>query len=209
MYSIKKLSKLILAAALVFELVSLIGCRGYTSSEPPIHVNPNMDLQDKGKAYRASNFFEDGVYMRSQIGGTIARGQLKADEHFYYGLVNGQPARSFPSNLIIDEAFMARGQQMFNRTCAACHSQIGDGQGLVGKRLLVTPTSFHSEYMYNQPPGHFLEVINKGIRTMPPYEKMLKPYDRWAVVAYIRSLQMSQDMDGEWIKRSASWWKQP
>lgn len=186
-----------------------LGCRGYTSSEPPFHVNPNMDTQDKGKAYRASNFFADGTYMRPQVPGTIARGQLHTDELFYEGMVNGAPAKSFPKDLSIDENFLHRGGQLYNRYCAACHAQIGDGNGLVGRRLMVRPTSFHSDYMYDQPPGHFFNVISNGIRTMPAYDKMIPPEERWAITAHVRVLQMSQDIDGAWIKRSISWWKQP
>lgn len=198
-----------LIAILLLGLMFLSGCRGYPSKDPPIHLNPNMDVQHKGKPYRSSNFFTDGVYMRDDIEGTIARGSLVTDEHLYYGLVNGEPARSLPKSLVVDENFMLRGQQVFNRTCSACHGQIGDGNGLVGRRLLVRPTSYHSDYMYNMPPGHYLQVIEKGIRTMPSHKKMIpNPRDKWAVVAYIRSLQMSQDRDGDWIKRSASWWKQ-
>ena len=201
-------SKKILCLMFVMPWLLWQGCRGYSSEKPPIHVNPNMDTQEKGKPYRESDFFEDGTYMRKPIPGTIARGQLKEDEHFYLGKVQGEPAKSFPSQLIIDEKFIHRGQQVFNRACAACHSQTGDGGGLVGKRLLVPPTSLHSEYMYGLPPGHYFDVISNGIRTMQSYKHMLSEHDRWATVAYIRSLQMSQDMDGEWIKRSASWWMQ-
>lgn len=183
-----------------------LGCRGYSSDQPPYHPNPNMDTQEKGRAYRESDFFDDHQYMRMPIEGTIARGHLKEDEHFYFGKVNGSPAKSFPSQVSLDEAFLSRGQIVFNRVCAACHAHVGDGDGLVGRRLLVKPTSLHSEYMYGLPPGHFFDVISNGIRTMQSYKHMLNEKDRWAVVAYIRSLQMSQDMDGEWIKRSAEWW---
>lgn len=200
--------KKILCLMLLVPCIVWQGCRGYSSDKPPIHVNPNMDTQEKGKPYRESDFFEDGTYMRKPIPGTVARGQLKEDEHFYFGKVSGEPAKSFPSQLVIDEKFIHRGQQVFNRACAACHSQVGDGGGLVGKRLLVPPTSLHSDYMYGMPPGHYFDVISNGIRTMQSYKHMLSEHDRWATVAYIRSLQMSQDMDGEWIKRSASWWMQ-
>lgn len=184
------------------------GCRGYSSKEPPIHLNPNMDTQEKGRPYRASDFFDDGQYMRTPIPGTIARGYLKEDEHFYFGKVNAELAKSFPSDIVLDDAFVKRGQQMFNQTCAACHGAQGDGSGLVGKRLMVKPLSLHSEYMYGLPPGHYFDVISNGIRTMQSHKHMITPKDRWAIVAYIRSLQMSQDMEGEWIKRSASWWTQ-
>lgn len=196
-------------AALIFPFVASVvftGCRGYTSEQPPIHPNPNMDTQEKGRPYRASDFFEDGQYMRMPIEGTIARTHLKDDEHFYLGKINGLPATSFPSQIDLNEAFLRRGQSMFNRVCAACHQQIGDGNGLVGKRLMVKPASLHEAYLYSSPPGHFFDVITNGIRTMQSFKHMINEKDRWAIVAYIRSLQMSQDMDGEWIKRSASWW---
>jgi mono/diheme cytochrome c family protein len=189
-------------------LVFINGCRGYTSSQPPVHVNPNMDIQEKGKAYKESDFFSNSMYMRPRIPGTIARGELTQNNEYDTGLINNEPAQTLPKELVIDEAFMQRGQRIFNRTCAACHGRVGDGDGLVGRRLMVKPTSLHSDYMYGQAPGHFFQVIKNGIRTMQPYGFMINTHDTWAVVAYIRALQMSQDMNGEWIKRSASWWKQ-
>lgn len=203
-----KLRSLIILSLFVLLLIEINGCRGYTSESPPIHLNPNMDTQEKGRPYRQSDFFADGQYMRQEISGTIALGKLKEDDHFYYGVINKEPAKSFPSNLNIDKKFIDRGQQIFNRACAACHSKIGDGEGLVGKRLLVKPTSLHSEYMYSMPPGHYFSVIANGIRTMQSYRHMLSTEDIWATTAYIRALQISQDIDGEWIKRSASWWIQ-
>lgn len=196
---------IILLASSLF-ILQVIGCRGWTSAEPPMHVNPNMDIQEKGKAYKHSDFFADGQYMRPRIAGTISRGDMKSDA--FYAQDNNPEAMSLPKNLIVDEAFMKRGQQLFNRTCAACHGMIGDGDGLVGRRLMVRPTSLHSEYMYGLPPGHYFQVIQNGIRTMQPYGYMINEHDTWAIVTYVRALQMSQDINGEWIKRSASLWKQ-
>lgn len=205
----KKLIRALCALSVVLLPAALeSGCRGYTSEEPPIHLNPNMDTQEKGRPYRASDFFDDGQYMRMPIEGTVARGFLQDDDHFYHGKVNGEVARSFPTSIALDEQLLKRGQKMFNQTCAACHALQGDGSGLVGRRLMVKPTSLHSEYMYGLPPGHYFDVIGNGIRTMQGYKHMISPKDRWAITAYVRSLQMSQDMDGEWIKRSASWWTQ-
>lgn len=197
----------ILSAMLLLPLFNW-GCRGYSSPNPPIHLNPNMDTQEKGKAYRQSDFFDDGQYMRMPIEGTIARGQLKDDEHFYFGTVAGMPAQSFPSGLVMDEAFIKRGQQLFNRVCAACHGGMGDGDGLVGRRLLVKPKSLHGEIMYGHPPGYYFGVITNGRGTMQSLKHMLDEKKRWQIVAYIHALQMSQDMDGAWIERSASWWRQ-
>jgi mono/diheme cytochrome c family protein len=184
------------------------GCRGYTSKSPPVHPNPNMDRQPKYKAFGASGFFENGQSMRMPVDGTVAQGQLKDDEHYYFGKVDEAFAKSFPSQLTIDEAFLKRGQIMFNRTCSVCHGQVGDGSGLVGKRLMVPPPSFHAERMYEMPPGQFFDVISNGIRTMHGYKDIVVEKDRWAITAFVHCLQMSQDSDGEWIKRSAPWWRQ-
>lgn len=198
----------ILCVAICLLPMTQLGCRGYSSESPPVHLNPNMDTQEKLRPYRDNDFFDDGLAMRSPIPGTIARNQNKEDEHYYFGKVNGEFARSFPSQVTIDEKFLLRGKIVFDRVCAACHNAVGDGNGLVGKRLLVKPTSLHSEYMYSLPPGHYYDAISNGIRTMQSYKHMIDEKDRWAIVAYIRSLQMSQDINGEWIKRSASWWTQ-
>lgn len=197
---------ILLLVALCSSILEIFGCRGYTSKEPPMHVNPNMDIQEKGKAYKESDFFADGQYMRPPVPGTISRGNMKSDA-FYSAQENKAPT-GIPKDLVIDEAFMKRGQQIFNRTCAACHGHIGDGDGLVGRRLMVRPTSLHSDYMYGLSPGHYFQVIQNGIRTMQPYGYMINERDSWAVVTYVRALQMSQDINGEWIKRSASLWKQ-
>ncbi len=201
---LSKAFSLLSIALLVMGLQS--GCRGYSTSSPPIHPNPNMDTQEKGRPYRHSDFFDDGQYMRIPVAGTIPRGHLKDDDHYFLGKINNEPARSFPEQITLDEDFLKRGQTVYDRTCATCHGLIGDGKGLVGKRLMVPPTSLHGEYMYGLTPDYFFGVISDGVRTMRGYKHMLSPRDRWAVVGYIRSLQMSQDMNGEWIKRSASWW---
>lgn len=189
-------------------LIILHGCRGYVSEQPPFHVNPNMDTQPKGKAYRENTFFNDKMSMRPSIDGTVAFGKLKEDTHYYQGKINNEVAKTLPKNLTVDLTFLQKGQKLYNQTCSACHSYIGDGAGLVGKRLMVKPTSFHSEYMYMMPPGHFFDVISNGIRTMQPYSFMLNEEERWAIVLYIRTLQISQDVDGSWINRSLNQWKQ-
>lgn len=179
------------------------GCRGWPSEEPPVHVNPNMDTQIKYKAYRENDFFADKRDMRPNIDGTVALGKLKADDLFYRGMVNGQPSKRFPSEVPLTHATIERGRERYNIYCAPCHSQIGDGNGTVGRRMGVRPTTFHSDYMYSQPVGHFFDVMTNGIRTMPNYKDKLTEDDRWKIAAYIRVLQVSQDADGSWITKSA------
>ena len=168
------------------------GCRGWSSSKPPVHVNPNMDTQPKGKPYGESSWFEDKRIMRPLPQGVVPRGKLHEDEHLYRGLVAGKPAATFPPALVINKAFVQRGQQRFNMMCASCHSAVGDGNGLVGVRLPVRPTSLHTDYARDLSVGHLFNVITNGIRTMPAQSDKVAPVDRWAIAAYIKALQLSQ-----------------
>lgn len=185
--------------------LTLSGCRGWTSEKPPVHPNPNMDTQIKYKPYRESEFFSDKRDMRPNVEGTVARGEdkLKEDSHFYRAKINDELVKEFPPNIEVTAELLARGRERFNIYCSVCHSQTGDGNGMVGRRLAIKPTTFHSEYMYGQPVGHFFDVISNGIRTMPSYRDKLTERDRWAVAAYIRVLQISQDSEGTWITKSA------
>lgn len=189
-------------------LTPMLGCRGYPSPDPPVHPLPNMDWQEKGRPYRRSDFFADGQYMRPAIEGTVARGMLEEDEHFHTGKINGKLADYVPSSFKVDEEFLNEGQQKYMVFCSSCHGAGGDGAGLVGRRLVVPPTSFHSEYMYGQPVGHFVDVIKNGIRNMRPYDDQIDARSRWQIAAFLAALQMSQDFDGAWIKRRVSSWKQ-
>jgi len=154
-----------------------------------------MDTQLKYKPYRKSEWFPDGRAMRPVVEGTVARGKLRDDDHLYTGKVNGEVVKNFPSQIQLNRATLERGKSRFNIHCAPCHSQTGDGSGLVGKRMAVKPTSVHSAYMYSQPIGHFFDVISNGIRTMPSYRHQISVEDRWLIAAYIRTLQLSQNAE--------------
>lgn len=158
-------------------LLGLSGCRGWVSTEPPIHPNLNMDTQIKYKPYRESEFFADKRDMRPRVEGTIARGDLASKD---------QP--------VITEKLIQRGRERYGIFCAACHSAQGDGNGTVAvgpadRRLPIKPTTFHSDFMRAQPLQHFVDVMTDGIRTMPTYKHQIPMEDRWAIAAYIRVLQ--------------------
>ncbi len=158
--------------AILLAFVMVSGCRGWTSTEPPIHPNPNMDTQIKYKPYRESEFFEDKRDMRPRVEGTIARGDLAS---------KAQPKMT--------HALMKRGQERYNIYCAPCHSKVGDGGGMVGVKLPIKPTTFHSDFMRAQTLQHFVDVMTDGIRTMPSYRHQVPMEDRWAIAFYIRALQ--------------------
>lgn len=197
----RRISSIFLAVAALGTMST--GCRGWVSESPPVHLNQNMDTQEKLKAYRASDFFNDGRSMRAPVEGTVARDVsstsqrskdlLKDDDFYYRGQKDGQPAAGYPEGIKVDEAFVRRGQERYNIYCKPCHSKTGLGDGLVAKRLTIKPTNFHTEYMYTRAEGHIFGVISNGIRSMPSYRHQIPAKDRWAIVSYVRALQVSQN----------------
>ncbi|MGH9313761.1 MAG: c-type cytochrome [Vicinamibacterales bacterium] len=149
-----------------------------------------MHDQPKYEPLEASTFFRDGQASRPLVEGTVARGQLREDEHLYTGKVNGQPATTFP--FAITREMMDRGQERYDIYCAPCHDRAGTGDGMIVKRGYRMPQSFHIDRLREAPPGHFYDVVTNGFGAMPDYRAQIRPEDRWAVVAYIRALQLSQ-----------------
>jgi len=174
-------------------LVLLIGCyRGSPSEDPPIHLNPNMDNQPKYKAQAESEFFEDGAAMRMPVAGTLAMGDLRADQAYYLGKnADGSAVTKAPVEITLD--LLKRGQERYNIYCAPCHDRTGAGQGIVTKKGFLPPPSFHLDRLREAPDGHLYDVITNGIRNMPPYNHQVQVHDRWAIVAYVRALQRSQN----------------
>jgi mono/diheme cytochrome c family protein len=166
------------------------GCRGDLSSEPPIHLNPNMDHQQKYLPQAPSPLFADGRAMRPEVPGTVARGELHEDDHLYRGLVGGKPAETLPVKL--DEALLHRGEQRFNIYCAPCHDGAGTGDGIVVRRGMLPPPKFDDDRLRAMPVGQIFGVITHGVRNMPSYAAQIPVEDRWAIVAYVRALQVSR-----------------
>ena len=125
------------------------------------------------------------------IANTVARGTLHADTHFYEGKVNGELADTFP--IVVDEGVMQRGRERFNVFCSPCHGRTGKGDGMVVQRGMRAPSSFHVDRVRDMPPGYFFDVITNGFGAMQDYAAQITPSDRWAIVAYIRALQTSQN----------------
>lgn len=150
----------------------------------------DMADQPRLEAYEASRFFRDGAADRLPVAGTIARGQLKSDQHFFTGKVAGQPATTFPEPLTA--AMLERGAQRYKIYCAQCHDGTGYGQGMVVRRGFPRPPSFHIERLRTAPVGYYFDVITNGFGRMPAHADLVRPADRWAVIAYVRALQISQ-----------------
>ena len=135
-------------------------------------------------------FFANGAASRTLVVNTVARGQLRTDEHLYTGKVNGQAATEFP--MPITDQVMARGQERFNVYCSPCHGRTGQGDGMIVQRGFRAPPSYHEERLRNAPVGYFFDVMTNGFGAMQDYSAQVTVNDRWAIAAYIRALQLSR-----------------
>lgn len=148
-----------------------------------------MHDQPKYVPLRESTFFEDARSARAPVAGTVARGHLDDDTVFYTGKSEGADATEFP--FVIDARVMARGQERFDIYCSPCHGRTGMGDGMVVRRGYRRPPPLDSDRLRAAPVGHFFDVMTNGFGAMPDYAAQVKPADRWAIVAYVRALQLS------------------
>jgi mono/diheme cytochrome c family protein len=161
-------------------LLALTGCR------------QNMHNQAKYVPLRESDFFADGTSARPLPAHTVARGFLRADGARYTGLAaDGKPIADFP--LPVTREVLLRGEQRYNIFCSPCHDRAGTGRGMVVLRGYKQPPSYHIDRLRSSSVGYFYNVISEGFGVMPSYASQIPPDDRWAIVAYIRALQLSQN----------------
>jgi mono/diheme cytochrome c family protein len=148
-----------------------------------------MVVQPKLKPYQESAFFADGQSSRPIVAGTIAQGQL-LDPVYATGKSGDLLVDKVP--IKVDLALLGRGQQRYNIYCSPCHSRSGDGRGMIVQRGFPPPPSFHEQRLLDAPAGHYFHVITNGYGAMYSYASRIPIDDRWAIVAYIRALQLSQ-----------------
>jgi mono/diheme cytochrome c family protein len=186
------------------------------SDKPRVHLFQGMDNQARLNAQATSPVFANEMAMRPPIPGTVARGQLDADDMYHRGFVftgvadaNGSRpiewATDFPEPFQVTAESVARGKELWARYCYLCHGFDGYGNGPVhvtaasdrGKNpLWVQPSSMHDSLRRERPVGHIYNTVNIGIRNMAGYGHAIPdPGDRWAIVAYVRALQLSQHAD--------------
>jgi mono/diheme cytochrome c family protein len=166
----------------------------------------DMVTQPKLKPLQASAFFADGASARPAEPGTIAQGQLRLNPAFDAGEVDGKlvayvPLKGFDPGETLDPGAareartvaLERGRARFNIFCSPCHDRTGGGNGIVVQRGFTKPPSYHDERLRKAPPGHFFKVMTNGYGAMYSYAARIPPADRWAIVTYIRALQLSQN----------------
>jgi mono/diheme cytochrome c family protein len=181
-----------------------------------LSVGCRYDMQDQPslKPYKESSFYTDKRGMRDLPEGTVARGQLREDVAYYTGKKkdadpNAQSesttdasgntlVSSFPNDvtafpLTVDKKLLDRGQERYNIYCIVCHGPVGKGDGMVVRRGYSQPSTYHDDRLRNAPVGHFFDVITNGWGKMNGYASQIPVEDRWAIVTYIRALQVSQN----------------
>lgn len=172
-------SRLAAASLVAVTVLGMAGCR--------------QDMHNQPKFYpqRGTTLYADGRSVRPQVVDTVARGQMDESSYLMTGFQGGKEGDGLP--VALTPELMARGQERYNIYCTACHSRVGNGGGIVVQRGYRPAGNFHIDRLRQAPLGHFYNVIANGYGAMPEYGTMLTIEDRWAVVAYIRALQLSQN----------------
>jgi mono/diheme cytochrome c family protein len=199
-------SLLVALAAIGF---AAAGCRGQTSGDPPVLLERNMYDSERYNPESYSEFFSDHRTMREPVEGTVARDRYEDDPEAATGLLPDKTGYVMTIPVAIAQRaggldrMISRGHERFGIYCAPCHGQTGDGKGIVVcKRDKVTDPcesrgfpplpSYEDPRIRHMPDGQLFATITHGVRTMPSYAAQIPILDRWAIVSYVRALQVSQ-----------------
>ncbi|MBI2214006.1 MAG: cytochrome c [Acidobacteria bacterium] len=185
-----RLRAVLLVSVAVAASLALGGCR----------VPQKMADQPQYDPLEKSAFFPDGASSRPLVEGTVPSPRVEGtlaqvgggpDELFDSGREAGQFSDKYPMPLTPE--LMARGRDRFDIYCSMCHGRVGDGDGMIVARGYKKPPSFHSDLLRSRKNGYIFDVISNGFGVMPAYRTMIPVADRWAIVAYVRALQVSQN----------------
>jgi mono/diheme cytochrome c family protein len=152
----------------------------------------DMYDQPKYQTYEPSSFFEDGRASRPAVAGAVSTNGVQTDAYLYTGLnPDGTEGDVLP--FPVSQELLLRGQEQYNIYCAVCHGETGYGNSVVAQRGAIVPANFHQQRLVDAPIGHIYNVITNGYRAMYSYASRITPEDRWAIAAYVRALQLSQN----------------
>ena len=196
-----------------------------------VSVGCRYDMQDQPryKAHKKSDFFSDGKAMRELPEGSVPRGFLREDKAYYTGKTEvgqnvttpkpaGTPVTDSSGNALVSDfsglieefplpvskELVDRGEQRYRVFCIVCHGPVGNGDGMLVRRGFSKPPTYNDDRLRGAPVGHFYDVITNGQGKMNGYASQIPPADRWAIVAYIRALQVSQNPNGNMQTTSAN-----
>lgn len=186
------------AALALVPFGAVVGARFRDSSEPPFHLVKDMDSQPRYRAQAANPFYADGRAQRPDVAGTVAFDGFTQDDALRHGKRDDVFVAAIP--LSVDAQLMARGRERFAIYCTPCHGGAGYGDGLVAQRAealqepnWVAPTSLHDPLVRKRSAGQLFDTVRNGVRSMPAYGRQMTVEDSWAIVAYVRALQRSQN----------------
>lgn len=162
-------------------ILVLAGCRYEMSDQP------------RYEPFESSTLFADGASVRPRVADTVARNEPIVNDLLHSGRIDNRFSPTFP--FTVTEQILERGQQRYNIFCAPCHDVAGTGHGVITEYGMRTPPSFHDPDLRDEPVGYYFVTITDGTRVMPSYASRIPVEDRWAIVAYIRALQLSQNAD--------------
>jgi len=194
--------------ALVIPPAIIARVRATPDPNRAVHIFLDMDFQPKFKPQQVNPMFADGRSQRPMVAGTVAQGETNLDAHLHEGVVDGKWATMLPAGLEMSEEFLARGQQRYNIYCSVCHGYAGFGDGAVNKRAMelmsssdgpadgtawVQAKSLHDPLVREHQLGLLYNIATNGIRNMAGYGTQIDLEDRWAIAAYVKALQLSQN----------------
>ena len=203
---------IVLIIATWVPLYPLYKMRTSYSDKPKIHFVQDMDIQPGFRAQEAHPMFADGRAARAPVAGTVARGHLQLDDHFFRGYRTINTAGDtpegttgtieffdeMPASLAINDELLARGHERYGIYCSLCHDDQGLGNGIIHQRAValkadswVPPTNLMTQEMRDRVDGQLFQAIGDGVRNMPSYATQISPTDRWAIVAWVRHLQQN------------------
>lgn len=212
---------------LIALVVSVAGFRGSRTARSPIQIFNDMDAQAKATAQMANDFFANGQAAQEPVAGTIpmgwsvpeqalsAGGKTDLDGYTASGdyLSTGQIGEFYghgmPEEVEVDETFLKLGQQKYNIYCAICHGESGNGAGVISKygllptNLLTAPVADPAQ----RPDGNIYDVVVNGKGLMGGYGANLTLRDRWAIIAYVRTLQQRKAMPEADVKEAFDAWE--
>jgi mono/diheme cytochrome c family protein len=196
---------LVIFAVIVVALIAIAGKRGSTSRRTPIEVFPDMDRQLKLRPQQPNGFFANGLSSQLPVEGTVARGQAIQtfngpvlpfeDAPVNTGRVTGTTNFVETNPLAITSTLLRRGQERFTIYCAPCHGAQGDANGVTKKLGMAVIGNLHDKRMVEMTDGEIFNVITHGklpTLLMPSYAAQVPVEDRWAIIAYVRALQLSR-----------------
>lgn len=169
-----------------FALACTLGSGLLLGGCDPQLLRQDMADQPKNKPQSPSSFYPDDRSSRPLVENTVARGSIANDE-----LVIPKDSNAFP--LPVNQELLDRGESRYKIFCTPCHGLQGDGSGMVVVRGMKRPPSFHIDRLRQSPNGYYFDVITNGFGAMYGYSAQISPKDRWAIISYVRALQLSRD----------------